>query len=493
MNTKPRSVRVVLLGVMLAMLLAMLDNMVVGTAMPTIVRELGGLDHLAWVVTAYTLTTAVSTPIWGKLGDLYHRKKVFLTAIVVFLAGSALSGAAHSMTELIAFRALQGIGAGGLAVGAFAIIGALVPPRERGKYQGMTAMVMALGTIGGPLLGGFITGHFGWRWAFYINLPLGALAFAWCTTMLHLPKPTTKPKIDYPGAALLGAALTALVLITTWGGTTYAWTSAEIIATALAGLAALAAFIARERKAAEPILPLTIFKNLNLTLSCLLIGVVGVAMFGAVSFLPLYQQSVQHASATNSGLLLLPMMVPIIIGAQVVGRVISKTGRYKLFPIIGALFLAGGSAMLATMGTGTGRVFTSAAMFVFGAGLGLSMQVVVMIAQNSVDLKDMGVASGASTMFRTIGGSLGVALFGALFNKQVSAHHDYLTGVAHGIDSIFVWCAVLCAVSFVAAWFVKEVPLRGKPGSKPATSSPEERENQALSSTASAAAPSAAR
>jgi EmrB/QacA subfamily drug resistance transporter len=458
------SVRMILLGVLLAMLLAMLDNMVIGTAMPTIVRQLGGLDHLSWVVTAYTLTTAVSTPIWGKLGDLVNRKTVFLTAIVIFVAGSALSGAAQTMNELIAFRALQGIGAGGLVTGSTAIIGALVPPRERGRYQAMAGVVMAVGTIGGPLIGGFITEHFGWRWAFYINLPLGALAFGWSYLLMRLPKPSGRPRIDYLGAALLGVALTALVLVTTWGGTQYGWTSPRITGTATAGLLSLATFIWWELRVDEPIMPLHLFRSRNLTLAAVMIFVVGVAMFGGVSFLPLFQQSVQHASATNSGLLLLPMVVPIIVVSQVMGRLVTRTGRYKIFPVLSGLFLVAGSLLLATMSASTGRITTSVAMALFGTGLGFGMQMIMMIAQNSVDLKNIGVATATATLFRTIGGSFGVALFGALFTHQV-AHagpRAYLTGVSNGIDAIFWCCAALAAVGAVAAFFIKEVPLRGR-------------------------------
>jgi len=489
----PRRVRLILLGVMLAMLLAMLDNVIVGTAMATIVSQLGGLNHLSWVVAAYTLTTAVSTPVWGKLGDLLSRKKVFLTSIVIFLAGSALSGAAQTMTQLIGFRALQGIGAGGLAVGAFAMIGALVPPRERGRYQSMTAMVMAIGTIGGPLLGGFITGHFGWRWAFYINVPLGVIAFAWCWVMLRLPKPAGKVKIDYAGAALLGAALTALVLVTTWGGTQYSWTSPQIIAAGLAGLVSLVAFLVWQVRAAEPILPLRLFRSRDLTLSSVMMVIVGAAMFGSVTFLPLYQQTVQGASATSSGLLLLPMVVPIIIVAQIMGRVIAKTGRYKVFPVLGGACLLAGSALLSTVTVTTSHLLTSVYMAVFGAGLGFLMQIGMLIAQNSVSLADMGVASGASTLFRTIGGSVGVTLFGALFSRQVDAsmhasagqldagdvsrlpavaRHAYEVGAASGIRSIFLWAAVLAAVCFAASWFLREVPLRGKSAAWPVPGTP---------------------
>lgn len=329
---QPRSVRVVLLALMIAMLLAMLDNMIIGTAMPTIVGELGGLEHLSWVVTAYTLATAASTPLWGKVGDMFGRKGVFLTSIVIFLIGSALSGMAQDMGQLIGFRTIQGLGAGGLMVGVMAIIGDLIPPRERGKYQGMMAGVMALAMIGGPLVGGTITDHWGWRWSFYINLPLGAVALAMITTVLHLPKKQRDKgtRIDFLGAALLTVGITAIVLVTTWGGTEYAWGSATIVGLAVGGALALAAFLWAETRAADPIMPLHIFRSRNFTLMSLIGFITGFVMFGAVLYLPIFQQSVQGASATNSGLLLLPMLLAMMVVSLVVGRFTTSTGKYKI-------------------------------------------------------------------------------------------------------------------------------------------------------------------
>ncbi|MFB7716916.1 MDR family MFS transporter [Nocardia sp. NPDC056100] len=484
-RTTPHNVRWVLLGVMLAMLLGMLDNMIVGTAMPTIVGELGGLEHLSWVVSAYTLATAASTPIWAKLGDLFGRKNNFLASIVIFLIGSGLSGAAQSMEQLIGFRVLQGIGAGGLAAGAMAIIGELIPPRERAKYMGMTASVMALATIGGPLLGGIVTDNFGWRWAFYLNLPLGLIALVWCQTTLHLTARRPNAKIDYPGAALLTVTISAIVLATTWGGNQYAWGSAQMLTVIAVAVLGLAAFAWSQTRATEPIIPLGLFTNRNFTLTAILSAVAGVAMFGAVSFLPLFQQTVQGASASNSGLLLLPMMVPVIVVSQIAGRVMSRTGRYKVFPILGALFLTAGSIAMATVDTGTSRLTSGSYMVLLGAGMGFLMQMTMLIAQNSVAMKDIGAASGVSTLFRTLGGSFGVALFGALFNRQLTAamtgqgnttgaqpdpsalgklpaavRDAYLHGVASGIHSIFLWSAVLCAIGVIAALAIVEVPLR---------------------------------
>ncbi|MFD9257550.1 MDR family MFS transporter, partial [Streptomyces sp. NPDC059538] len=498
-EVKPRSVRVVLMALMIAMLLAMLDNMIIGTAMPTIVGELGGLEHLSWVVTAYTLATAASTPIWGKIGDMYGRKGSFLTSIVIFLIGSALSGMAQDMGQLIGFRAVQGLGAGGLMVGVMAIIGDLIPPRERGKYQGMMAGVMALAMIGGPLVGGTITDHMGWRWSFYINLPLGAVALAMVTAVLHLPKKRSQGKIDYLGAALLTVAITSTVLVTTWGGTEYAWGSVEILALIVVGVLSTAAFLYAETKAAEPVMPLHIFRSRNFTLMSVIGFLVGFAMFGGVLYLPLFQQSVQGASATNSGLLLLPMLLSMMLVSLIAGRVTTSSGRYKIFPIAGGALMVVGMFLLATMDTGTTRLVSGLYMAVLGAGLGFLMQITMLVAQNSVEMKDMGVASSSATLFRTLGGSFGVALMGSLFTTRVtdtmaerlgpeaagaagSAQLDaaslaklpeavrdaYQHAVAAGTHSAFLLGAAIAVLGFAAAWFVKEVPLRGAGPTAPA-------------------------
>ncbi|MFD6973254.1 MDR family MFS transporter [Streptomyces sp. NPDC059949] len=502
-EVKPRSVRVVLMALMIAMLLAMLDNMIIGTAMPTIVGELGGLEHLSWVVTAYTLATAASTPIWGKIGDLYGRKGSFLTSIVIFLIGSALSGMAQDMGQLIGFRAIQGLGAGGLMVGVMAIIGDLIPPRERGKYQGMMAGVMALAMIGGPLVGGTITDHMGWRWSFYINLPLGAVALAMVTAVLHLPKKTeqgARPKIDYLGAALLTVAITSTVLVTTWGGSEYAWSSGEILGLIAVGVLTTGGFLYVETRAAEPIMPLHIFRSRNFTLMSVIGFLVGFAMFGGVLYLPLFQQSVQGASATNSGLLLLPMLLSMMAVSLIAGRVTTNSGKYKIFPIVGGALMVVGLFLLAMMDTGTSRLVSGVYMAVLGAGLGFLMQITMLVAQNSVDMKDMGVASSSATLFRTLGGSFGVALMGSLFNARVtdtmserlgpeaaeaasSAQLDaaslaklpeamreaYQHAVADGTHAAFLLGAAIAVLGFAAAWFVKEVPLRGA-GPAPAPS-----------------------
>ncbi|QUW84903.1 MFS transporter [Streptomyces mirabilis] len=478
---------------MITMMLAMLDNMIVGTAMPTIVGELGGLQHLSWVVTAYTLATAASTPIWGKLGDMYGRKGAFMTSIVIFLAGSALSGMAQDMGQLIGFRAVQGLGAGGLMVGVMAIIGDLIPPRERGKYQGMMAGIMALAMIGGPLIGGTITDHWGWRWSFYINLPLGIVALLAISAVLHLPKKRVQAKIDYLGAGLLALGISSIVLVTTWGGSEYAWGSARIMELIGIGVAALVGFVFVQTKAAAPIMPLHIFRSRNFTLMSIIGFITGFVMFGATLFLPLYQQSVQGASATNSGLLLLPMLGAMLVTSMVAGRVTTGTGRYKAFPIVGGVLMAVGLFLLSQMDTGTTRFTSGLYMAVLGLGMGCLMQITMLVAQNSVEMKDMGVASSSTTLFRTLGSSFGVAIMGALFNQRVqdvmteragalgskvteqsaqldaaslaklpaAAREAYQYAVSSGTHSAFLLGAVVSVGALVAAVFVKEVPLRG--------------------------------
>ncbi|MCT2590050.1 MFS transporter [Streptomyces sp. N2-109] len=489
-----RSLRVMLSALMIAVMLAMLDNMVVGTAMPTIVGELGGLDHLAWVVTAYTLTTAASTPLWGKLGDMYGRKGTFLISIVIFLVGSATSGAAQSMGQLIGFRALQGLGAGGLLVGAMAILADLVPPRERGKYMGMMAGVMSFAMIGGPLVGGTLTDHLGWRWAFYINLPLGIIAMVMVVTLLHLPKKRSEGRIDYVGAALLTTVITATVLVASWGGTEYAWGSGVIIGLSVLALASLAGFVYVEQRVPEPIMPFGIFRNRNFSLVIVIGFLLGFVMFGSMTFLPLFQQAVQGASATNSGLLLLPLLLPLMIVSVFVGRATTATGKYRVYPLIGGALIPVGLFLLAQMDTGTSRLTAGLYMALLGTGMGFLMQLTMLIAQNSVEPKDLGVASSSATLFRTIGGSFGVALMGTLFagqvedtmtdrlgsagaeraaggNSQLDAaslaklpdgvRRAYEQAVSNGTHTVFLLAASLTVLIFVLAWFIRETPLRG--------------------------------
>ncbi|TCO57074.1 MDR family MFS transporter [Actinocrispum wychmicini] len=482
----------VFIGLMIGILLAMLDNMIVGTAMPTIVGDLGGLNHFAWVVTAYTLASAVSTPIWGKLSDLYGRKGMFMAAIVVFLIGSALAGTSHSMTELIAWRGVQGLGAGGLMVGAMAIMAEMVSPRERGKVQGLFAAVMPVAMVGGPLLGGFITDNLDWRWAFYVNLPLGVIALAVVGLTLKLPKRTNKAKIDYWGAGLLTLGIASLVLLATWGGTQYAWGSWQIIGLGVTTVAALAAFAWVEQRVAEPLLPLRLFKIRNFTLASVLAFMSGFAMFGAVGFLPQYQQIVQGASATNSGLLLLPMMLGMLVVSNVVGQITSRTGYYRTFPMMGMAAMGVGAVLLSTLAIDTSSFTSSVYILIIGAGLGFLMGTTNLIAQNSVDMRDLGVATSTATFARSIGGSLGVAVLGSIFTSRIqdsltsalgpagsqltstggqlspkmisslptTAHNAYLNGIVDGIQGVFLWGAIFIALGFVVSWFVKSEPLR---------------------------------
>ncbi|MER7007008.1 MDR family MFS transporter [Dactylosporangium sp. NPDC000555] len=497
-----RTIKAVLPGLLMAMMLAMLDNVIVGTAMPRIVGDLGGVDHLSWVVTAYVLGTTVSTPLWGKLGDLYGRKTVFLTSIVLFLIGSMLCGVAQSMPELIGFRAFQGLGAGGLIVGAMSVIGDLVSPRERGKYQGQFAAVMAVAMVGGPLIGGFITDHANWRWAFFVNLPLGGAALVLLALRLHLPKRRTEHRIDWPGASLLSVGVTSLVLITTWGGGQYAWGSAQIRGLAVLAVLALALFVLVERRHPEPIVPLGIFANRNFTLVALVGFLVGFALFGAVTFLPLYQQIVQGASATNSGLLLMPMMGGMLVTSLGVGRIITQTGRYRMFPIIGGVVMVGAMVLLAQLDAHSSKLESGAFMAVLGLGLGFLMQTSMLIAQNSVEIKDLGVASSTSTFARSIGGAFGVSAFGAIFNHRLHAllgerlgteaanrmasggggaridpasmsqlpapvRAAVVDAIAGATSSVFLWATVAAALIPVLAFFIREVALRGGPSEQP--------------------------
>ncbi|RIV35942.1 MDR family MFS transporter [Micromonospora radicis] len=516
------NVRVVLFGLMIAMMLAMLDNMIVSTALPRIVGEFGGLNHFTWVVTAYVLGTTVSTPIWGKLGDLYGRKAVFLTAVVIFLVGSALCGMSGSgflggpeegMVQLIAFRAVQGLGAGGLMVGVMAIIGDLVPPRERGRYQGMIAGIMAIAMVAGPLVGGFITDHLSWRWAFYVNLPLGGVALVLLIATMHLPKYRTEHRIDWLGAALLSVGITAIVLVTTWGGNEYAWRSPQILGLGGLAVATLVIFGFVERRAAEPILPLRLFANRNFALISVIGFLLGFAMFGAMNFLPLYQQTVQGASATNSGLLLLPLMFGMLVVSLVVGRAITRTGRYRVFPIVGGVVMAVGLALLSLLDVQTGKVESSLYMIVLGVGMGFLMQTSMLIAQNSVEQKDLGAASGAATFFRSIGGSFGISLFGAIFANRLAgsaageafggggeggaamniealrelpaqARELVLGGLADAISNVFLWAVLFAVAVPVLAWFIREIPLRTSNDAD--QGSPEEQAETALARSPSA-------
>jgi EmrB/QacA subfamily drug resistance transporter len=485
------ALRTVFAALMLGMFLAALDQTIVSTALPTIVGDLGGLDHLSWVVTAYLLASTISTPIYGKLGDMVGRKPVFLAAILIFLAGSMLAGLSQSMGELIGFRALQGIGAGGLMVGAQAIIGDIVPPRERGRYMGLIGSVFAVASVAGPLLGGFLVDNLSWRWVFYVNMPVGALAVAIVATRLHLHTPHTRHRIDYLGAGLLSGGVAALILLTTWGGNQYAWGSSTIAALGVAGVALLLLFVWWEGRAPEPIIPLSLFRSRVFTVANAMGFAIGMAMFGAIIFIPLYLQLVYGASPTSSGLRMLPLMAGLLVASIASGRAISRIGRYKAFPIVGTAILVGGMYLLSLLGVGTAPWLASAYMLVVGVGIGLVMQVLVLVVQNDVRPEQIGVATSTATFFRSVGGSFGVAIFGAIFASRLAdalarlphsvtarlgsgihlnpeqarhlppaVHADFLQAFAHSLHGVFLWGMVMAVVPFGLSWLLKEVPLR---------------------------------
>jgi EmrB/QacA subfamily drug resistance transporter len=487
-----RQLYVVLGGLMLGMLLAALDQTIVATALPTIVGDLGGLNHLSWVVTAYLLTSTAVTPLWGKLSDLYGRRGTFQAAIAVFLVGSMLSGLSQSMVELIAFRAVQGLGGGGLMALAMAIVGDLVSPRERGRYQGWFGAVFALASVGGPLLGGFFTDSLSWRWIFYVNLPFGVAALIVTSVALRLPFRRLEHRIDYPGSVLLVAAVTAVVLATTWGGTTYPWGSAQIVGLAAAAAVLLGLFLAWEAHATEPILPLRLFRNPIFTVAVAITLLIGLALFGAVVYLPEYLQVVQGASAIRSGLELMPLTLGIVVASAGSGQVISRIGRYKVFPIIGAALLTVGFWLLTHIQVGTSTAVLSCWMVVVGLGIGCIMQVAVLAVQNAVDYRDLGTATSATVFFRILGGTFGTALFGAVLLNRLQhnlaellpaghAHlgldalqgapqqlralpgpvlHPLLEAFARSYQVVYFWAVPFAVATLLLALLLREAPLR---------------------------------
>ena len=484
--------RVVLGALMLVMLLSALDQTIVSTALPTIVGDLGGLDHLSWVVTAYLLALTVVTPLYGKLGDLYGRKIVLQGALVLFLIGSALCGLAQGMAELIAFRALQGLGGGGLMVGAQAAIGDVVSPRERGRYMGLFGAVFGVASVAGPLLGGFLTTHLSWRWIFYVNLPLGVLALIVLAFALPSAAQRVQHRIDYLGAALLALGLSALVLLTTLGGNSYAWGSALIVGLGVVAVIAIVAFVAVERRAAEPVLPPVLFSNRVFSVTSAIGFVIGLAMFGALTYLPLFQQVVRGLSPTESGLQLLPLMAGLLVASIGSGQIITRTGRYKPFPIAGTAIAAVGMLLLSRLDADTTTVQAGLYMAIFGFGLGLVMQVLVLAVQNAVPYEQLGVATSAATLFRSIGGSLGTAILGAIFSNRLAAElatalpagadatrltegdanpaqvgqlpapvrDGYVGAFTDALSSVFLIAAGIVAVAFLLTWLLEERPLR---------------------------------
>lgn len=489
-------IMVVITALMLAMLLAALDQTIVSTALPRIASDLHGLSKLSWVATAYLLTSAIVTPLYGKISDLFGRKKIFMVSIILFLIGSALCGLSQNMTQLIFFRALQGLGGGGIFTLALSIVGDVVPPRQRGRYQGYFGAVFGISSVAGPLLGGFFTDSslLGWRWIFYINIPIGIIALMAIWTRLHLAVRRTEHKVDFLGAGLLGVAAVCLLLALVWGGTTYPWSSDTILGLFIGTILGGGLFLLRESRAAEPIIPLRLFKNDIFTISVILSMLSGLAMFGAIIFLPEYQQIVRGDSAIKSGLLLIPLVFGLLGASLVSGRLISKLGHYRPFPIIGTVLLTIGFWLFSHITLGTSQLMLSIWMIVLGAGVGMFMQVMTLAVQNSVERKDLGTATSVVVFSRSIGSSLGAAIFGAVLVARLNHHlaqslpqqaagthlnasnlqaspaqlqalpptvlHDILSAFASSFHDVFLFGIPFALLAFLVSLFLRETPLK---------------------------------
>ncbi len=476
-------------ALMLTMLLAALDQTIVSTALPTITSDLGGLNELSWVVTAYLLTATASTPIWGKLSDLYGRKLMLQSAVVIFVVASALAGLSQNMAQLIGTRALQGLGGGGLMVLVMAVIADLIPPRERGRYVGLFGGVFGVASVIGPLLGGFFTEQLSWRWIFYINLPLGIAAFLVIGSVLHLPRHRTEHRIDWLGAVLLIVGVTSLLMVTVWGGNEYAWGSPQIIGMSVLGVTSIVAFVFQELRVPEPMVSMDLFRNRVFSITSGIGFVTGFAMFGSIVYLSIYLQVVYGSSPTTAGLQLLPLMVGVLFTSILSGRLITRTGKYKPYPIIGTVLATVGLYMLSQLGGTTPYWQIAIAMVVLGAGLGNLMQVLVLVVQNSVEPKDIGTATSGATFFRSIGGSFGTAVFGAVWAARLTTEmaeimpkgssgsdpttsmaniqalppelqSEVLGAFARAIDTTFLVAVPIMAVAFALTLFVPQVRLR---------------------------------
>ncbi|BBX37307.1 drug transporter [Mycolicibacterium mageritense DSM 44476 = CIP 104973] len=485
----PRRRNLVFVAVLLGMLLAALDQTIVATALPTVVADLGGAGHQSWVVTSYLLASTIVTAVVGKVGDLFGRKVVFQGAVGFFIVGSVLCGLSGSMTMLVASRALQGIGGGAIMVTATALIGEVIPLRDRGRYQGALGAVFGVTTVIGPLLGGFFTDHLSWRWAFWINIPVGIVVVMVAATAIPALARTDRPVIDYAGILFVGLGASGLTLATSWGGAEYAWTSPTIIGLFVGSVIALALFVRAELHAAEPILPMRLFTSPVFTMCCVLSFIVGFAMLGALTFLPTFMQFVDGVSATESGLRTLPMVAGLLITSTGSGALVGRTGRYKIFPVVGTAVMVVAFLLLSRMDAATPMPLQSLYLFILGTGIGMCMQTLILTVQNTSRFSDLGVATSGVTFFRTIGSSFGAAIFGSLFanflagripaalaasgappaaaNSPKALHElpadvaaPIVDAYADSLGMVFMWAAPVALLGFVVALFLKEVPLR---------------------------------